>query len=273
MKKGLLFILILIVLVLAIQIPVFATDFITEGLTQSEQIRIGNNLVFSKYNSKKVAFGNFDVNEQGMIALASDFDTAKPTVYVYNTEGKFQYKYTVDTAGEIYTEWDGDNLWIYLTKSSFAVLVDDNGSVLKAEKLLDTYQNASHWSEVRAKKKTVGDKTYTAKTGLSVLGIFANGYAQIIETDANGNESTLYNVRSSLLKKAILGLLLVSALVFLSISVIILAAKGASRYQNRQQYGTPYAPHHKRDFYDRIYDILEKSSKKQDAPDDSDDLL
>ena len=267
MKKCIITVLAIIMLISVTQISVFATGFETKNLTVSEEAKVGNRIAFSKYNSSKKSFSNFDVNEDGMMLFVSKSGTVNPTVYIYDSKGNFQYKYTVETDGVIYAEWQGNNIWIYIVRGDHAVLVDDSGTVLRVEGILDTKSNNSYWYEVWENNKTVGDKTYTAKTGLGVLGFFLNEYGQIVATDANNEEKILYNVSSSLWGKAILMMLFVSALVFVGISVVILALKRGVRYQNKQKYGTSCPTHYKRNFYDRILDVWDKPPVNKNGKD------
>lgn len=266
MKKHVFSVLIVIILMLVTQLSVLAIGFETENVSQNEEKRVASRISFSKYNKEKKPFSDFDVNEKGMICLVVKSGTVNPKVCVYDKEGNFQYKYTVDTLGVIYAEWEEENLWIYIVRGDHAVLVDDKGTVLKVERILDTRYNTSYRYEVRAKKKTTGDETYVAKTGLGVLGLVVNEYAQIVETNANGERAVLYDVKFVLLKKALLTLLLIAFLIFIAVSVIVLAIKRSIRYQNRIRFGSPYKPNAKKTFYDRILDALEKqeASKTDD---------
>ena len=261
MKNKVFLILIITALILVTQLSAWAIGFETEKISPSEERRVENRISFSQYNTQKTPFSNFDINEKGMIALVAKSGTVNPTVYVYDGDGIFQYKYTVDTDGVIYAEWEGNDLWIYIVRGDHAVLVDNKGAVLKVEKILDTDTNTSYWYEVWEKKKTIGDEIYTAKTGLGVLGLVVNDYAQIVVTDAIGETKVLYDVSSMLLKKALLTTLLIAFLLFIGISVIVLVIKSASRHQNRICFGTPYKPNAKKTIYDRILDILENQKE------------
>lgn len=246
------------VLMLATQLSVLTIGFETANIPQSEKNSVANRIFYSQYNTKKEPFSNFDVNERGMISIVTKSGTANPSVCVYDKEGVFQYKYTVDTDGVIYTEWEEENLWIYIVRGDHAVLVDDKGMVLKVEKILETKENTSYWFEVWETKKAMGDKIYVARTGLGVLGLMANDYAQVVVTDANGEEEVLYDVKSVLLIKTLLTILLIVFLIFVAVSVIILAVKNSIRHQNRIHFGNNYKPNAKKTFYDRILDALDK---------------
>lgn len=263
MKRCSCFILFLLVCILATQLSVFATGFETKSVSDSVHARVANRFSFSKYNSQKRPFQYFDVNEDGMILLVSDHGTPDQTVYVYNKEGAFQYKYTVDTVGAVYAEWNGPDLWIYLVRSNVAVLVNDQGKVLKVEEILNTGETASHWSELSKWEKTVGDKTYTSRSGLGVLGIFVDDNARLIESDANGTERVLYDAGTSgVLKTVLMTMLFIALFIFVGVSVIIFVVKRAERAQNKAHYGSPYKPNAKRSFCDRIFDFFERSAEK-----------
>lgn len=269
MKKHISLIFFIIALILATQLSAFAIGFETESVSVNEGKRVENRISFSTYNAKKRPFSNFDVSEEGMIALVSESGTVNPVIYVYDREGKFQYKYTVDTDGVIYAEWEGEDLWIYIVRGDHAVLVDNKGTVLKVESILNTPNNTSHWSNVWKKKKAVGDETYAAKTGLGVLGLVVNEYGQIVLTNTSGEAQVLYDVSSALWKKALITIPLIALLIFVVVSVIILVAKNATRYQNKIHFGSPYREGDKKNFYDRILDTLEKKEEPSKTDDEN----
>lgn len=260
MKRHM-FLFFIIALILLMQLSTLAIAFETESVSVNEAKRVENRISYSTHNAKKRPFSNFDVSDKGMIALVSDSGTVNPVVYVYDRGGKFQYKYTVDTDGVIYAEWEGEDLWIYIVRGDHAVLVDNKGTVLKVESILNTPNNTSHWSEVWKKKKSMGDETYIAKTGLGVLGLVVNEYGQIVVRDTDGETEVLYDVSSALWKKALITMSLIALLVFVVVSVIILVVKNAIRYQNKLHFGSPYREGYKKNFYDRILDALEKKTE------------
>ena len=234
--KRLVFIIVatLVFLISVMLLLSLAGDFEVKDVTANEETTVGNKISFSKYHSAKMSFANFDVNEDGSLLLVSESDILDPAIYVYDSEGNFQYKYTVETDGALYAEWQGRDIWIYIFRGDRAVLVDDSGNLVEVTQIAVPASNTEYWDAVCAKEKTVGDKTYAATTEVDSLESFLNEYDCVSVTDQSG-EKILYNATLSLWGKVIFMVLSAFVILFVGGSAVVLTVKRIARRRSENR--------------------------------------
>ncbi|MHB8964202.1 MAG: hypothetical protein ACYC5K_13730, partial [Saccharofermentanales bacterium] len=142
-------IVILVILALITGIPVMAMSngFEMEKMDTVAQKNIADNLdlVLIRTPSIDGAITCFDISEAGDIALGfNNFE--RRSVCVYNSDGRFKYGYSFDTAGQFGIGWDEERVAVYLNRSGIAVFIDDNANIMEVQKILDTIPNNSYWN-------------------------------------------------------------------------------------------------------------------------------
>lgn len=125
------------------------------------------------------SISNFDVNEKGMVAVA--VEGFKNSIAVYDSKGNYQYGYSFLDDGSFYTEWKGDDLWLYFSKSEIGLLLDRQANCKKGIYISDKKAKKSHWDELTYGKRKVGSDTYQVVRG------------KIVKTDKDGHKEVVYN--------------------------------------------------------------------------------
>lgn len=133
----------------------------------------------------------FDINSKGMIALAVK-PSPKASVYVYNSNGDFQYGYKFKCSEGFCISWNGENLVLYLLRSDLNITVDSNGNCVSMTKVTHSLSSEERKS-IYAKKRKSGENEYFLD---SRLGPLASSYSRLISVDANGNQKVLYAART-----------------------------------------------------------------------------
>lgn len=240
-KRFLLVIAILLVFVLGSSITAFAmnTGFETESTSAGKVKELQADIRLITKEPKQETFSCFSVNENGMIAIAfrKMHDTIK--VRVYDKNGNFQYGYNTDFQQGVDIEWDGNNLLLYLSRSSYAISVNEKGEVQEVRRILDTMDNNSYMYDLAKSQYDIDTDRYTAKGPLGVVSELTESYSQIVVTDAEGKETVIYNASSNWIKSALIIILVIAAIgVVVLVGVIKMAkrisANSALNYDNAQ---------------------------------------
>lgn len=230
MKKNreciMLLVILISVLVGNIDAVAMITGFSTEKMEIDEekhfQANLGMHVTTKKPRENTIEC--FDINEDGWIALGSDdvMDSSKKTVSIYNQNGTFLYAYTFDDYGKFGIEWDGSNLIIYFVRSDVAAMFDINGVNVENRTIKNTIGNDTYWRHsVFSKKKSMGDKQYEMTNEMGFLNLFATSYSQLIETDAVGNTTVIYDVSDEYAIKMVIKFITV-ILVFVTVVFVII---------------------------------------------------
>lgn len=159
----------------------------------------------------------FDVNENGMIALGFDTSPQK-TICIYNSSGDFQFGYTFYCSGSFGVGWHKDDLIIYFIRSDIAAAFDKDAQCVAIAEITDTVDNNTYWNQtVFAKKRVVGDKTYTLE---SDWGILATAYSRLRVSDVSGDEQILFDVGQYDLASGVFALILIVMTVIFAVIAI-----------------------------------------------------
>ena len=196
------------VLIFAGGINVFAmnTGFSTDNLQPDVYDKILSNTVFSLITEEpsKDGIKCFDVNDNGLIAIGID-GTFKKMVLVYSEDGLFKYGYEFDDSGTFGLEWDEENIIIYFSRSSVAILVDPSANILELKEIPETSENNSYWLySVYSDSRKVNSNEYIVRKNLGLLNIFCFSYTQLIKTDLDGNTTIIYDAKTECLVKILL---------------------------------------------------------------------
>ncbi len=200
-KKLLIFIFMVGLLVCISSISAFAmhTGFETEELSQEEKDTVLENLSFTLLSEepKPNTIECLDVHEDGRIATGTS-GTSTRTISVYSPEGTFLYGYLWEDVQSFGIAWDGDNMLVYLVRSSLAVSVSPNGEILELLDIKDSMENDKYWRKVVfATERKVADKQYNLQNNMGIFNFFASSYAQLVETDADGTTKMLYDINTA----------------------------------------------------------------------------
>lgn len=236
MKKGLA-VLIFAVLILPLAIisaSAVESDFATEPLSQEQE---ENARSFWKFRlltqaPMKSEVESFDVNEEHKLAVVfRHMNTDYVAVY---QNGDFLYGYCIDDVrGQVAVEWVGDN--INIATYDRIITVTPDAEVVEVAAVLDTRENRRYLDYLcSGEGRVVDDITYTARSAIESLDWAAAYYVKIVATDADGNETILYDVSSDHVIKVIFWVLV--AAIFCAI-IIISLVRGWKNAKNEFQKG------------------------------------
>ena len=121
------------------RLDIFAisNEFETESFNQSreEEVLSRINISLLTEEAEKWPIECFDVNENGMVVLGladPGFHSSRNYLYVYSSDGVFQYGYSFETAGSFYVEWNQDNIEIYFVRSNIVVILNPQDQTKRA---------------------------------------------------------------------------------------------------------------------------------------------
>lgn len=205
------------------------TGFATEPLEEDVKDTILDNINISilKREPQKRSIDRFDVNENGLIAIACSDDSEK-IISIYTSDGVFQYGYSIETSGTIGVGWDTSNLIIYLVRSSVAISITPEGEIIEILGISDTMENNSYWLDyVHATHRTVGDKEYILKCDMGIFNVLASKYSQLIVKDSEGIETVIYDVNSMQTTYTIVAV--IGIIIYVCVSLIVIVKVSISQ--------------------------------------------
>lgn len=220
--RNLIFIAFIIPLIIyseGLNIFAMKTDFSTSEMNLENQHTFLSNINLSLIadEPQKRTILCFDVNSNGMIAIGSAASENK-YISVYDSTGEFQYGYTFNCNQSFGVQWDNTNLIICFVKNDVAASFDSNGNNTELRIIENTDSNNSYWNNsVFSREKTIDSNSYTIKNNMGALNIFASSYSQLIKTDAQGNETVLYDVSTIQLTQTVF--IIIAAVVFVLIAI------------------------------------------------------
>ena len=177
-----------------VEVLAMETGFSTEEMSQEsvDDFLESINLTFLITDDQlKGRIDSFDVSENGMVAVAHHL-IYTDNIFIYNSEGEFQYGYSVNSYGVVEVEFDNDNLIICFVRSDVALSVDSNGEVQSVLEIPNTKENEEHWKYLTyLREKTVGDTKYSLE-GFS-------DYNKVIARNASGEETVIYDATAEIL--------------------------------------------------------------------------
>ena len=175
------------------------TGFVTEEVSEEDKEQFKNKKTFTlvTLEPEKESIRCFAVSDDGLIALGIDkfsFTTEK-AVYIYNSDGEFQYGYTFTTYGTFGVEFNGDCLDIYFVRSELIYTVDRSGEIVNIRRAPSSKENSNYYIYVvDSTTKKIGETTYTIRNDLGAFrNLFTTSYSQVVLT--NGDvENIIYDV-------------------------------------------------------------------------------
>ncbi|MCL2698830.1 MAG: hypothetical protein FWE68_00800 [Defluviitaleaceae bacterium] len=137
----------------------------------------------------------FSVSDSGMMALGFR-DSSGNFVNIYDETGEFQRGVSFHTPGSYFLGWSDDNLLIFCTRSSWILMIGEDGELLDVRRMLDNrensiHRNANYW---RVTQRDIDGITYRIRKDTGLLSFLTIRYsvAEIIFPD--GTVKTVYDV-------------------------------------------------------------------------------
>ena len=224
-KKLVMFLLVVLLYVWGGSTSVLAmnTGFTLQTMKVEDQRTFLSNIQFIKNEKEphKNSIVCFDVNEDGFIAIGTSDPLSRKSISVYNTSGNYLYGYDFNCEQSFGVEWDGNNLIIYFVRSSVAVLVDEDGTILELQEIENTIDNNSYWYSVFSTQRTVGNCKYIIRNDMGLFNFFASSYSQLVVVDDQGNQIMLYDVNGAQMARTIIICIAVIAFAAIAVSVIV----------------------------------------------------
>ena len=204
MKKFFCVSLILFQLLIFFKLDVLAisNEIETESFDQIREAEVLSHINISLLTeeAEKWPIECFDVNENGMIVLGladPEFHSGRNCLYVYSSDGVFQYGYSFECDGTFYVEWNQDNIEIYLVRSDIVVILNPKEQTQSAVQVKDVTEGDRYINNVlRLREREVGDTKYIMQSDMGILNLFATSYSQVLVV--NGEETVMiYDVNSN----------------------------------------------------------------------------
>ena len=144
-------------------------------------------------------FRCFDVNDKHEFLVAYTDTMNEDAIVVYDENGFFLYGFKFEYNGSILAEWEGENILVYLQRSSITLCIDNDGVILnKSDKWEDESEMDKYLRQnVRSGVKVIGDTVYEDNHGESLITILPK--YKITAADSLGNSTVIYSATSSLI--------------------------------------------------------------------------
>lgn len=195
-----------------------SSEFKLVNLSQEDINRIWNNVDFQiipegeniKIFSDPIV--SFDVSKSQNIIVGLN----NKQLILLNKNNKLLYHYKFNSSGSFYVQWKGENILLFLVRSSIIIEISPDGQLIS---MIETdnhvVNNNRLWRQV-ANQRTVNINNceYSIKNDMGILNLFAcQTYSQLVATDEFGNSTIVYNV-SDVQKMKIIGIMVVALIVF-----------------------------------------------------------
>lgn len=208
------------------------TGFTTKEVSTEKRENILSNidLKITMQEAKDLGISCFDVSDNETIAIGAS-DAVQKYVYIYNKYGVFQYGYSFNSSGSFNIEWDNENIIIYFVRSDLAASFDENGNNIELRRIENTTENYSYWNQLDSSKRIVNGTSYTIENNIGLLKFLTTSRSQLVKTEANGDVTILYDVKTGHVARAIT--LLVVIIVIFIVAVLCIKPYFVINNQNK----------------------------------------
>lgn len=196
----------------------FSTTELSPEFCESFQNNINLEITMQEPNGDGISC--FDISDSEMIALGRDTSLGK-YVYIYDSNGIFQYGYSFYDYGRFRVEWDNENIIIHFVRSDLAALIDENGKIIELKKIENTNENNSYWRQLNSPERVVNNNKYTLKCDMGLLNFVALSYSQVVKTDSNGDVTMMYDANTAYLIQTIMALIGIVSFISIVVGTII----------------------------------------------------
>ena len=80
---------------------------------------------------RKLQIEQFDVNENGEIAILHNKTMGRNYIRVISSSGEFLRAYSIKTSASMWVRWVGDNLQVIYSRSYICITFDENANVIE----------------------------------------------------------------------------------------------------------------------------------------------
>lgn len=204
-------------------IPVNAASLgiVTEPLSEAEKASFVDNLGLELISNdeNKSGIQCFDVNEDGTVAIATGSGN-HCAVYVYDSQGTFQYGYRFSCDGDYGVVFCENMLSIFFLRGDTFAFFDSSGTCLDVQRVTNPEQNHVYFKEILNRTvKEVAGRTYTLERDLDLW----DSYSRLVITDEQGETTLLYDAGSDHIVVQIVGI--VAVVLFFAAIIIGLIKK------------------------------------------------
>ena len=230
----------IIVYCFSVRATAMNTGFTIDDVSIKEQQQFLSNISLSLLTNEppKKPFVCFDVNENGLIAIASG-DSEKKYITVYDRNGIFQFGYSFNCHQSFGIQWDKIMLNIYFVRSDIAASFDNLGNNLEIYRIDDTIDNNAYWNNiVFAKEKNVFNHKYCAKNSNIFMSLFSSDYSELIDIDNNDDVTVVYDAGSEYSIHRVI--VYISGVLFVVLIIVIIILQYRKKKMN---------PNHNHSFY------------------------
>lgn len=176
-------------------------EFDTIQLTESEINRVWQSINLqlvkdvTSINEFSVPIVNFDVSKSRNIVMG----LSDKQILVLDPDGNISNLFTFETYGSFYVKWNGNNLLLFLVRSSIIVEFTLNGDLVS---MVDTDDNSINnnalWNEfTKVKNIKIDNYDYYVENKMGFFDLFAcQRHNRLITIDPHGNKAVLYDVNN-----------------------------------------------------------------------------
>ena len=205
-RKTIITLLIVVLSIWSLSTSIFAmqTGFTTQEVSTEKRENILSNidLKITMQEAKDLGISCFDVSDNETIAIGAS-DAVQRYVYVYDKYGIFQYGYVFKSNGSFRIEWDNENIIIHFIRSNLAASFDKDGNNIELRYFDDTSEYYSYWDQLGSSERIVNGTSYTIENNIGLLKFLTTSRSQLIKTEANGDVTILYDVKTGHIARAI----------------------------------------------------------------------
>lgn len=141
-------------------------------------------------DDRKPGIQCFDVNRDGTVAIATGSGN-QCTIYVYDSQGTFQYGYRFRCDGDYGVTFYEDMLSVFFLRGDTFAFFNSTGQCVDVQKVMNRQQNHDYIKGIlnRTFKETSG-KMYSLERDIEL----GETYSRLVVTDADGDSVLLYDV-------------------------------------------------------------------------------
>ena len=194
-----------------------ATDSLSEAEKASFVDKLSLELISNDENKSGIQC--FDVNEDGTVAIATGSGN-HCAVYVYDSQGTFQYGYRFSCDGDYGVVFRENMLSIFFLRGDMFAFLDSSGACIEVQKVTNPEQNYVYFKEILDRTvKEVAGRTYMLERDLDLW----DSYSRLVITDEQGEITLLYDAGADHIVVQIVGI--VAVVLFFAAIIIGLIKK------------------------------------------------
>ena len=178
-------------ILLSFVIPALATDeriisAPARAFSEEEKTEVEKHLGLKVIDDDNLKTGicAFAVSETGEVAVV----TKHGRLYVYDTDGIFQYGFLFDLQSACGIAFSGENVAIYFVRGDYIAIYDSSGNCVSMKEIKYPDYDLIHQFLHRTQIRHAG-KNYSLERDL----VISDTYARLVITDEDGNRNVIYD--------------------------------------------------------------------------------